>query len=55
MDTQQFQPVVVPYDEEGYVQSFQSSDNKLIDFFWKYGFVVIRDAISQEQIQGSIF
>lgn len=52
-DDKTFQPVQVPYDESGYCQSFYSSDPKLVDFFWKFGFVVIREAITQEQIQGT--
>jgi len=56
MDTSSttFNPVQVPFDESGYCESFLSSDSKLIDFFWKYGFVVVRDAITEEQIQDSV-
>jgi len=41
-----------PIDEEGYVQSFLADEEKeLLDFFHKYGFVVVRNIISADQCE----
>lgn len=40
---------VVPFDDEGYVQAFDfDEDQNILDFFHKYGFVVIKDVLSAE-------
>jgi len=41
----------LPIDSEGYCQSFLVSEEKeLEEFFWKYGFVVVRDIIPPEYV-----
>ena len=56
MDTQEpWKPLVVPEDEEGYCQSFLSSDDALVEFFFKYGFAVIRDVLSPEKVKSMPF
>jgi hypothetical protein len=45
----------VPFDEEGYVKSFTSEESdSFVPFFWKYGFVVIRDIIPPEYVEGNL-
>jgi hypothetical protein len=45
----------VPRDAEGYVQSFvDPQDAKAVDFYEKYGFVVIADVLSNEECQRSV-
>jgi len=46
--------LVVPEDSEGYCQAFLSSDDQLVEFFFKYGFAVIRDVLSPEKVQTSV-
>jgi len=45
----------VPIDSEGYCQSFYSNDaNGIRNFFHQYGFVVVRDALPQENISATL-
>jgi len=47
-----FTPVTVPLDSEGHCQSFTVDQPEEIEsFFWKYGFVVVRDVLNAEEIQ----
>jgi len=42
-------------EENGYVKSFDlSQGEELVKFFWKYGFVVIHDAIPPTDVQATI-
>lgn len=55
---QQYTPFVPPKlnrDENGYVESFSADQEKeLVEFFFKYGFVVIRDAIPSEFVEKTV-
>ena len=47
-----FRPIEVPLDRDGYCQSFSFDKTQAIsDFFSVYGFVVIRDILSEEAIE----
>jgi ectoine hydroxylase-related dioxygenase (phytanoyl-CoA dioxygenase family) len=47
-----FVPLNVPCDNEGFCQAFTVNEpNEIAEFFWKYGFVVVRDVLSQEDVQ----
>ena len=42
-------------DDEGYVQSFLATETEAVQsFFSTYGFVVIRDALSSEQVDATL-
>eukprot|EP01119_Soliformovum_irregulare_P022640 TRINITY_DN7798_c0_g1_i2.p1 TRINITY_DN7798_c0_g1~~TRINITY_DN7798_c0_g1_i2.p1 ORF type:complete len:231 (-),score=21.73 TRINITY_DN7798_c0_g1_i2:443-1135(-) len=46
---------VAPKDEEGYVQSFNlDQKDDYLTFFRRYGFVVVNDVLSREQIEASL-
>jgi len=51
METDTFVAPTIPIDNEGYCQSFNANDEEeLANFFWKYGFAVVRDAIPPEYV-----
>jgi len=52
----EFQPLgPFPVDEEGYVQSFSTDDPGAIQaFFEKWGFVVVKNVLNDEEIQDAI-
>lgn len=40
---------LVPFDDEGYVQAFaHDEDQQILDFFDKFGFVVIKDVLTEQ-------
>lgn len=51
----EFVPPVIPKDSEGFVQSFTSDQTEEItSFFFKYGFVVIRDVITEAEVESTV-
>lgn len=49
-----YQPLQVPVDEEGYAESFTIDQKvELQDFFRRFGFVVIRDVLSVDEIKNT--
>lgn len=43
----------VPKDTENYSQSFSADQAEEIQkFFWEYGFVVVRDVLSADEVNG---
>jgi hypothetical protein len=45
----------VPLDEEGFVVAFGVDETeKVLEFFAKYGFVVVKEVLSSEEINESI-
>jgi hypothetical protein len=50
-----FVPVALPTDQDGYVISFDSKESDQIKaFFDEFGFVVIRDVLTKEEVEQSI-
>ncbi len=45
----------LPKDDDGFIKSFAfDSDKEILEFFDEYGFVVIKDVLSNEEIDGTI-
>lgn len=54
-DKEEFVPLELPLDDEGYVQSFKLDQvEEYIEFFKKYGFVVVDNVVSSEDADATV-
>jgi len=55
-DPKSYQPLTAPLGADGYITSFNLSDDpqSILDFFHKYGFVVVRDVLSETECDATL-
>jgi len=50
-----FESLLLSVDEEGFVQSFSFEDeNEILNFWKQYGFVVVKNVITEEDVNNTI-